>query len=173
MRTISITTSAYLSLVSDLERRFSVGNLDITSSCPPGHLHDGDGCGLDLTAHQPDVPTVRAELVAALPDRCGPGTTSVSWVHADDHRLMARLAAAYLAALDDPRLAQALDDVEAAWLCAECGTVCSLDSGPHSVERAVLEFTCGTPERMLAIQLLPRWSGSGRDLFNLVAVATR
>ncbi len=156
-------------LVSDLEERFVLAGINLTSQCRPGHDHDGARCGLDITAHEPDDPTMRVELIAA------DGVDSVSaapslWVQAEDPDLMARAASAYFAALKDPRLPDALDATSASTLCEDCETTCTPQRGRHSVERAVMVFPCGTDERRLAGSLMSRWAGTGQELLDVVVV---
>ena len=119
-------------LCREVEQRFQLADLVLTSACNPGHVHDGRSCGLDVVAGDALVPGNVAEFVVELDPSGGSSQISRAWASGDCPTLVARVAAAYVSLEADPRLARALDEVDAKHLCDDYPEPCTLDEGVHS-----------------------------------------
>jgi hypothetical protein len=157
----------------ELQDRFQLAGLSISTGCEPGHEHDGSSCGLDLTAHEPNAPHSLAEFVTQAREVGSVDRSASVWASGGCARTVARLAAAYLVLVDDPRLGRVIDYLQAGELCFDCDRPCTIDQGVHSTQRAVLCFECGTAERGVACLLMSSWAGTGAHLLAAVRATLR
>ncbi len=166
-------TDVVAEVCRELQDRFQLAGLSISAGCEPGHEHDGSSCGLDLTAHEPDAPHSLAEFATQAREVGSADRSASVWASGGCARTVARLAAAYLVLVDDPRLGRVIDSLQAGELCVDCDQLCTIDRGVHSAQRAVLSFECGTAERGVACLLMSSWSGTGAHLIAAVRATLR